>query len=159
MGRRTCLHHLLNSNPISWRCPSVVSSLDSEGKKKFGGGVFFTMMEGWMEIEYTKEMISSFLMCELKKLHSLHDRQLTKKSWVVGLFYVFMREEEFFLTIFSSSYFPWVVKLTFCSWRISQFQVVNPAQYRRFIIDQREILREGQHRLGKVNYDGVNMQM
>ena len=53
-----------------------------------------------MEIEYTKEMISSFLMCELKKLHSLHDRQLTKKSWVVGLFYVFMREEEFFNDFF-----------------------------------------------------------
>ena len=157
MGRRTCLHHLLNSNPISWRCPSVVSSLDSEGKKKFGGGVFFTMMEGWMEIEYTKEMISSFLMCELKKLHSLHDRQLTKKivgGWVVLCFH---ERRRVFLTIFSSSYFPWVVKLTFCStWRISQFQVVNPAQYRRFIIDQREIL---QHRLGKVNYDGVNMQM
>ena len=44
--------------------PSVVSSLDfrRQQEKKIGGGVtevFFTKMEGWMEIEYTKEMISS----------------------------------------------------------------------------------------------------
>ena len=73
---------------------------------------------------------------------------------------------EFFNDFFHLLIFliPWVVKLTFCSiflllflFFLTNFSISSresSAQY--YHQSRREIL---QHRLGKVNYDGVNMQM
>ena len=154
--------------------PSVVSSLDfrrQQEKSRWGCDWSFLHQDG--RLNGNRVYKRDDFIIALGELHVWTEEVtymtasvLKNRGW--WLFYVFMRGEKkgwsFFNDFFHLLIFliPWVVKLTFCSIFLLLFFLTNfsissresSAQY--YHQSRREIL---QHRLGKVNYDGVNMQM
>ena len=153
--------------------PSVVSSLDfrrQQEKSRWGCDWSFLHQDG--RLNGNRVYKRDDFIIALGELHVWTEEVtymtasvLKNRGW--WLFYVFMRGEKkgwsFFNDFFHLLIFliPWVVKLTFCSifllFFLTNFSISSresSAQY--YHQSRREIL---QHRLGKVNYDGVNMQM